>query len=116
LAGKIVVIGSVESISYFRIIGCDVFDSGGEGLTEEQRSKLKSGEYEIIYVTEESYERYSDLFSGDNGIGSSVTIIPDIRGAVWKDGKPFSTGLPMEQIRRAVIKAVGQDISGPTED
>lgn len=116
MAGKIAVVGNGDSISYFRIIGCRVFNTGRGGLAEEDISELRSGKYEIIYVTEEAYRMSTDFFKGEDGMKAAVTIIPDIRGAVWKDGKPRSTGLSMEEIRHAVIKAVGQDISGPEEE
>lgn len=113
MAKRIAVVGNSDSVSYFRIIGCRIFETVEGELTDEYIELLKKGEFEIIFVTEEVFLQYREFFRDELGReGSVVTIIPDIRGAVWKDGKPSSSGVSVEETRKAVIRAVGQDISG----
>jgi len=116
LAERIAVIGNPDSVSYFKILGCTIFETRDGKLSDEYITRLKQDRFEIIFVTEEIFLEYKDFFRG--GIdkdGPVVTIIPDIRGAVWKEGKPSSSGVSLDETRQAVIRAVGQDISGSEE-
>lgn len=113
MAERIAVVGNLDSVSYFRILGCRVFETTDGKLSDEHMSRLKKDRFEIIFVTEEVFLKYRDFFrSGVDGDNPVVTIIPDIRGAVWKEGSPSSSGLSLEEMRKAVIRAIGQDISG----
>jgi vacuolar-type H+-ATPase subunit F/Vma7 len=113
LAERIAVVGNMDSVSYFRILGCRVFETMDGELSEEYMTQLKKDRFEIIFVTEEVFLKYKDFFrSGVDEDSPVVTIIPDIRGAVWKEGNPSSSGLSLEETRKAVIRAIGQDISG----
>ncbi|MDZ7860977.1 MAG: V-type ATP synthase subunit F [Candidatus Krumholzibacteriota bacterium] len=113
MAKRIAVVGNLDSVSYFRILGCRIFETVGGELTNENIELLKKDQFEIIFVTEEVFLKYREFFRDElSREGSSVTIIPDIRGAVWKDGKPSSSGVSVEETRKAVIRAIGQDISG----
>lgn len=116
MAERIAVVGGLDSVSYFRILGCKIFETTDGKLPDEYIAQLKNNRFEIIFVTEEVFLKYRDFFRG--GIdedGPVVTIIPDIHGAVWKEGKPLSSGVSLEETRMAVIRAIGQDISGSEE-
>jgi vacuolar-type H+-ATPase subunit F/Vma7 len=116
LYDQIAIVGNPDSISYFRILGCRCFETEEGELTGEVMEELKSGGFEIIFVTEEIFEQYRDFFrDGKTFAGTAVTIIPDIRVAGWEDGKPKAGRAAAEEIRQAVIRAVGQDLSGSGE-
>lgn len=112
----IAVVGSSDSVSYFRILGCRCFETEEGEMTGDVIAELEKGDFEIIFVTEEIFIRYRNFFRGEKRFAdSAVTIIPDIRGARWEGGKPLAGRAAREEIREAVIKAVGQDISGSLE-
>lgn len=113
---RIAIVGNSDSVSYFRILGCRCFETDGGEMTVDTRAELEEGGFEIIFVTEEIFREYRDFFRGEKSLpGSAVTIIPDIRGASWEDGRPLPGKTASEEIREAVIKAVGQDISDSRE-
>jgi len=71
------------------------------------------GKFGIVLVTEEVYGRYRDFIRDrSKRTFPVITVIPDIRGAKWVDGAPMPQGVAFQELREAVIKAVGQDISG----
>lgn len=113
---KIAVIGRTESIDYFRVIGCETFHVGSGRLDEERLFEILQGMYAILLVTEEIYEESAPLLHRmlDHGV-TAMTIIPDLHGAPWKEGRPQSRGVAFAALRRAVVKAVGQDISNVEE-
>ena len=116
MAGNIAVIGNSDSIEYFRILGCETYETEGGELTEEKFLEVVQRRFKIILVTEEVFHKYKDLIrQRARRTFPVVSIIPDIHGAVWKDGKPLSEGVAFEELREAVIRAVGQDISGTGE-
>jgi vacuolar-type H+-ATPase subunit F/Vma7 len=109
---QIAVVGNPDSISYFRILGCRCFEAEEGKITEDTMTELEKGGFEIIFVTEEIFTGHREFFRGEKSFtGSAVTIIPDIRGAHWEDGSPLAGRAAAEEIRDAVIRAVGQDIS-----
>jgi vacuolar-type H+-ATPase subunit F/Vma7 len=113
MAASIAVIGNEDSIDYFRALGCVTYGTRDGELTEEKFLEIVERKYKVIFVTEEAFHKYSNLIrERSQSIFPVITIIPAIHGAVWKDGKPGSGGLALEEIRRAVIKAVGQDLTG----
>ncbi len=116
MTDRIAAVGSTDSVSYFGILGCSIFEAEDGVLSKDQKSRLKNEGYEIIFITEEVLKANSDFFKGENGIsGPSVTLIPDLRGAKWKEKNPVPSGMAMKNIRRAVIRAIGQDISESAE-
>lgn len=116
MAGGIAVIGNEDSIEYFRALGCMTYETHGGELTEEQFLEIVERKFKVIFVTEEVFHKYKDMIrKRSKRVFPVVSIIPAIHGAVWRDGKPGSEGVAFEELRRAVIKAVGQDISGPQE-
>ncbi len=114
MADNIAVIGNEDSIEYFRALGCVTYETHGGELTEQQFLEIVERKFRIIFVTEEVFHKYKKLIrKRSQRVFPVVSIIPAIHGAVWKDGIPHSEGVAFEEIRYAVIKAVGQDLSGP---
>jgi len=109
----IAVIGSSDAIEYFRFLGCDTYETQGGELTQDQFDEInRRQKYKIIFVTEEVFHRYRTLIRRrTERMFPVVTVIPDIRGAVWSEQGPASSGVGLEELRTAVVKAVGQDIS-----
>ena len=107
-------IGNEDSIEYFRALGCVTYETHGGELTERQFLEIVERKFKIIFVTEEVFHKYKKLIrERSQRVFPVISIIPAIHGAVWKDGMPHSEGIAFEEIRHAVIKAVGQDLSGP---
>jgi len=116
LAKNIAVIGNSDSIEYFRILGCETYETEDGELTEEHFLEVVERKFRIILVTEEVFHKYKKLIRRrTQQMFPVVSIIPDIRGAVWKDGKPVPEGIGFEEVRIAVVRAVGQDISRTEE-
>ena len=114
MADNIAVIGNEDSIEYFRALGCVTYETHGGELTEEQFLEIVERKFKILLVTEEVFHKYKKLIRKiSQRVFPVVSIIPAIHGAVWKDGEPQSEGVAFKEIRHAVIKAVGQDLSGP---
>ena len=114
MAVNIAVIGNEDSIEYFRALGCVTYETHGGELTEEQFLEIVEKKFKVIFVTEEVFHKYKKLIRNrSQRIFPVVSIIPAIHGAVWKDGEPQSEGVAFDEIRHAVIKAVGQDLSSP---
>jgi vacuolar-type H+-ATPase subunit F/Vma7 len=113
MAGSIAVIGNEDSIEYFRALGCVTYETHGGELTEEQFLEIVERKFKVIFVTEEVFDKYKKLIrKRSQRVYPVISIIPAIHGAVWKDGRPESEGIAFDEIRHAVIKAVGQDLSG----
>jgi vacuolar-type H+-ATPase subunit F/Vma7 len=116
MASNIAVIGHSDSIEYFRVLGCSTYETKDGELTEEQFLEVVERKFKIILVTEEVFHRYEKLIRRrTQRVFPVVTVIPDIRGAVWKEGVPESEGVAFEELRKAVVRAVGQDISRSNE-
>lgn len=114
MAVSIAVIGNEDSIEYFRALGCVTYETHGGELTEEQFLEVIGRKFKVIFVTEEVFDKYKNLIRNrSQRIFPVISIIPAIHGAVWKDGQPHSEGVAFKEIRQAVIKAVGQDLSSP---
>ena len=114
MADNIAVIGNEDSIEYFRVLGCVTYETHGGELTEEQFLEIVDKKFKVIFVTEEVFHKYKKLIrKRSQRVFPVISIIPAIYGAVWKDGKPQSEGVAFDEIRHAVIKAVGQDLSSP---
>jgi vacuolar-type H+-ATPase subunit F/Vma7 len=113
MADNIAVIGNEDSIEYFRALGCVTYETHGGELTEEQFLEVVERKFKVIFVTEEVFLKYKKLIrKRSQRVFPVISIIPAIHGAVWKDGEPQSEGVAFKEIRNAVIKAVGQDLSG----
>lgn len=99
---KIGVIGDKQSILGFKAVGLNVFDCSTK---EEAKTKLKAiaeEDYAIIYVTESFYNEIKDtIYEYNEKRLPAIIPIPDMKG---------TTGIGIENIKKAVEKAVGADI------
>ena len=100
---RVAVIGDGESIKGFSAIGMDVFPCSDANNAPRLLRKLSdSGEYGIIYVTEELYEALGkDNKRVAGQISPAVIPIPGVKG---------NTGIGVSRLRSFVEKAVGSDI------
>lgn len=109
---RIAVIGGTDSIDYFRVIGCETFHAEEEGFGEERLIEILDGGFAIVFVTEEIFSRSKALFQRNvKGMLPVICVIPDLAESVWEEGAPSSRGVALEEQRRAIVHAVGQDIS-----
>jgi vacuolar-type H+-ATPase subunit F/Vma7 len=112
----IAVLGRTDSIDYFRVLGCETFHVGPGELTEERMREILGVRFKVLLVTEEVYEENRELLRRvTEGVLPVLSVIPDVHGAPWKEGRPASRGIAFREMRRAVVKAVGQDISNIEE-
>lgn len=99
---KIGVIGDKQSVLGFKAVGLSVFDCSS---AEDAKSRLKSiaeEDYAIIYITENFYSEIMDtIYEYDEKRLPAIIPIPGMKG---------TTGIGMENIKKAVEKAVGADI------
>jgi len=116
LADNIAVVGNPDFIGYFRALGCEIFKAAAGALSREDFDEVMGGKYRIVLVTEEVYGHYRDFIRDrSQRTFPVITVIPEIGGVKWLDGEPVPGGVAFQELREAVIKAVGQDISG-TDD
>ncbi len=109
---EIAVIGGSDSIGYFRLLGFETYETRAGILTQNQLEEIERKSYKIIFVTEEVYRRYGPVIEhGRDRVFPVVSIIPDLRSAIWTDRGPLPGRIALEEIRKAVVKAVGQDIA-----
>ena len=100
---KIGIIGDRDSVLGFMALGFAVHEvQGGEEASEKISELVKSGEYAVIFitedlavVTEEERAKYKDIPL------PAITVIPSSKG---------SSGYGMANIKNAVERAVGADI------
>lgn len=100
---KIAIMGDSESIKGFAAVGFDLFElEQSEDAEKILRRVAESGEYGIIYITEEFYatltkecRRYSERMT------PAIIPLPGIKG---------NTDLGKTRLKSFVEKAVGSDI------
>lgn len=111
MAKDIAVVGDSTSIEHFRLLGCEIYESRGGLLTQKQLDEIMSGGFKIVLVTEEVFLKYRDSVARrTEGMYPVVSIVPDLKKAVWVDQMPRPGKIALDEMRAAVIKAVGQDI------
>lgn len=105
---KIGVIGDRESMLMFKAVGFDVADVEEREEALQALEKFTSGEYAIIYITEqiaqlleEEIEEYKD------SSWLAIIVLPNNRG---------TNGMGMKAIKKSVERAVGADILFKDED
>jgi vacuolar-type H+-ATPase subunit F/Vma7 len=109
---RIAILGRTNAIDYFRVLGCETFHVATGELTEERLTEILKKRFALLFVTEDVYARNRDLIRRIAAGGLPVvSIIPDVRGSEWKEGRPVPRGVAFEELRKAVVRAVGQDIS-----
>ncbi len=113
---NIAVIGKSDSIEFFRILGCKTWETESGELTAEEYQEVLDCNCRVVLVTEEVFFAYRSLIRRISTRPLPVVlIIPDIDGAIWTDEGPTPSGVALVELRRAIVKAIGQDISGSGE-
>lgn len=99
---KIAVIGDYDSIYGFAALGLDTFPVSGAEEAEKIFTRLATGSYAVIYITEAvagQIERLVNRYK--ESLLPSVILIPGISG---------NTGKGIEGVKKSVEQAVGSDI------
>ena len=99
---KVAVIGDKDSIYGFALLGVDVYPCDGVEDKAKLLKKLCTGEYGIIYITEQlAAELSNEIDKYAAQPVPAIIPIPGVKG---------NNGIGMEAVRNSVIKAVGSDI------
>lgn len=99
---KAAVIGDSASVSGFAALGLSVFRETDSDKIKKLISKLASGYFAVIYITEPAAELVKDTINQyRNSRLPPIVLIPAIEG---------NTGYGMKSLHEAVEKAVGSDI------
>lgn len=99
---KIAVIGDYDSIYGFAALGLDTFPVSVTEEAEKTFTKLATGEYAVIYITEAlaaQIERTVAKYK--ESLMPAIIQIPGISG---------NTGKGIEGVKKSVEQAVGSDI------
>ncbi|MGD9567639.1 MAG: V-type ATP synthase subunit F [Sedimentibacter sp.] len=99
---KIGIIGDKQSVLGFKAVGLNVFGCTTKDDARSRLQKIANEDYAIIYITENFYDEIRDTIYGYNEKRLPAIIpIPSMSG---------TRGIGMENIKKAVEKAVGADI------
>jgi len=99
---KIGVIGDKQSVLGFKAVGLNVFDCASNEDAKNTLRQIAKEDYAIIYITESFYDGIKDAINEYNGMRLPAIIpIPGMNG---------SLGIGINNIKKAVEKAVGADI------
>lgn len=100
---KIGIIGDRDSVLGFMALGFAVHEvQGGEEAAQKISELVKSGEYAVIFITEDLAVRTEEERAKYKDIPlPAITVIPSSKG---------STGYGMASIKNAAQRAVGADI------
>jgi V/A-type H+-transporting ATPase subunit F len=99
---KIGVIGDKQSVLGFKAVGLDVFDCSTKEDAENKLKSIADEDYAIIYMTENFYVEIKDtIYEYNEKRLPAIIPIPGMKG---------STGIGLENIKKAVERAVGADI------
>lgn len=99
---KICVIGDKQSVLGFKAVGLDVFDCSTKEEAKHTLQKAVKDDYAIIYITESVFAEIKDSIYEYNEMRLPAIIpIPGMKG---------SLGIGIQNIKKAVEKAVGADI------
>lgn len=106
---KIGIIGDRDSVLGFMALGFAVHEvSKSDEAAEKLHSLVKSGEYAVIFVTEDlAIDIEEDIAKYKDAPLPAITVIPGANG---------STGYGMANIKSAVERAVGADILFKNEE
>ena len=100
---KIAVMGDRDSILGFGALGLDVFPTEDPTEARHTLHKLAREEYAIIYMTEQLAAKMGpDIARYKDALTPAIILIP---------GKEGSLGIGMANVKTAVERAVGADIS-----
>lgn len=99
---KIGVIGDKQSVLGFKAVGLNVFDCSTKDEAKHILKNIADDNYAIIYITENIYLEIMDsVYEYNEKRLPAIIPIPGMKG---------STGIGIQNIKKAVEKAVGADI------
>ena len=100
---RIAVVGDWDSVMGFRALGLDTYPvTGVEEAKNRVRELAKSGDCGIIYLTEQLAKDMEDVLARyKNELRPAIIMIP---------GREGSLGIGVNNIQRAIERAVGADI------
>ncbi|NCB92201.1 MAG: V-type ATP synthase subunit F [Clostridia bacterium] len=99
---KIAVLGAYDSIYGFASLGLDTFPVSDPEDGEDKLKKLASGEYAVIYITEELAAQLThEINKFREQQLPAIILIPGISG---------NTGAGIQGVKKSVEQAVGSDI------
>jgi len=99
---KVAVIGDRDSALGFKALGLDVAFAADAHEARETLHRLAKEDYAVIYITEQlAAEIQSDINHYNDSVTPAIILIP---------GKSGSLGIGMQQVHKAVERAVGSDI------
>lgn len=98
---KIAVLGDAESIKGFASVGLDIFSTDLK-TAKETFKKLVSGDFGVIYITEEiAAELKEEIAEFDEKMLPAIIPIPGVKN---------NNGIGLARLKASVEKAVGSDI------
>jgi len=101
---EMAVVGDRDTIDIFKPFGVVGFDTDGDKSLEDILEVALSSNFGIVWVTEDIYKRTSHIIKEKKGkTFPAVSIIP---------GLPGTKGIGLENLRQAVIRAVGVELKG----
>lgn len=99
---KIGVIGDKQSVLGFKAVGLNVFDCSTKEDAKNILKTIVNEDFAIIYITENFYNEIKDtVYEYNEKRLPAIIPIPGMTG---------TTGIGLENIKKAVEKAVGADI------
>ncbi|MEE0927774.1 MAG: V-type ATP synthase subunit F [Acutalibacteraceae bacterium] len=99
---KIAFIGDRESIKGYAAVGINIFPCEDADSAREQLKTLCSGEYGIIYITEEYAALLSEeIAKFDEKMLPAIIPLPGVKN---------NNGIGISRLKASVEKAVGSDI------
>lgn len=99
---KIAVMGDRDSVLGFKALGLQVFFADTADKAKPLLHQLAKDDYAVIYLTEQLAScLQSEIECYQDNITPAIILIP---------GKGGSLGIGMEQVHKAVERAVGTDI------
>lgn len=99
---KIGVVGDYDSVCGFTALGLDTYPVNNTDEAEDILKKLATGNYGIIYITEDLIEKIPEVYEKYKHLKVPAIIpIPSCKG---------STGFGIGNVKKYVEQAVGSDI------
>ena len=99
---KIGVLGDYDSICAFAALGLDIVSVESVKEAEYSIKNMASGNYGIIYVTEQYFKELQGVIEGyRERVTPAILPIPSVKG---------SLGVGRERMKKFVEQAVGSDI------
>lgn len=99
---KIAVLGDRDSVMGFKVLGLDVFPAETPEEARRLLLKLAKEDYAIIYLTEQfAAFLQAEVNRFKDSLTPAIILIP---------GKEGSLGIGMQNVSRAVERAIGADI------